>query len=87
MICCPRHLLYLTVSELVIGFLAPFSHGSKIIFREDLFDAVVTFDSTQNSMVSALLSVSTMSPAMLERKRAQNFDTSTLRSTGLAMSA
>ena len=54
---------------LVMGFLASFTHGSKLVFPCDQFDANQTLDVIYSEKCTALLEVPTMFVAMLEANK------------------
>lgn len=74
-VCCPCPLFH--CFGLVIGFLASFCSGSKIVFPSPTFDVNSTLDAVVKEKATALLGVPTMFLSMLEalKKSPQQIDT------------
>lgn len=74
-VCCPCPLFH--CFGLVIGFLASFCSGSRIVFPSPTFDVNSTLDAVVKERATALLGVPTMFLSMLEalKKSPQQIDT------------
>lgn len=66
-----------------MGFLGAFTHGAKIVFPSDQFDAERVVDAIAAEKCTALLGVPTMFLALLAANDRQRRDTSSIR-TGIA---
>lgn len=66
-LCCPPPLFH--AFGLVIGFMTSFSHGSKIIFPAQTFDAAAAVNALVKEKTTALLGVPSMFLAILEELR------------------
>ena len=80
-VCCPPPLFH--CFGLVMGFLASFCHGSKIVFPSDGFNADQTMEAVVREKATALLGVPTMFMAELESLQRTKHNITTVR-TGLA---
>ena len=80
-VACPPPLFH--CFGLVMGFLASFTHGSRIVFPSDQFNAEQALDAVYKAKCTALLGVPTMFVAILEANKRKNYTIKTVR-TGLA---
>lgn len=80
-VCCPCPLFH--CFGLVIGFLASFCSGSKIVFPSPTFDVNSTLDAVVEEKATALLGVPTMFLSMLEALKNSPRQIDTVR-TGVA---
>ncbi|KIX97674.1 uncharacterized protein Z520_06452 [Fonsecaea multimorphosa CBS 102226] len=83
-ICCPPPLFH--CFGLVIGFLSSFTHGSRIVFPCDQFDADSVLDALEEEKCTALLGVPTMFIAEIEANKAKKYKISSVK-TGLVAGA
>ena len=80
-ICCPPPLFH--CFGLVMGFLGSFTHGSRIVFPCDQFDADQVLDALHHEQCTALLGVPTMFIAAIEANKAKQYKIASVR-VGLA---
>ncbi|KAJ5994656.1 hypothetical protein N7451_010380 [Penicillium sp. IBT 35674x] len=83
-LCCPPPLFH--CFGLVLGMLAVVTHGSKIVFPSETFDAKAVLHAISDEKCTALHGVPTMFEAILSIPKPDNLDTSNLR-TGIIAGA
>ncbi|KIW26173.1 uncharacterized protein PV07_09288 [Cladophialophora immunda] len=79
-ICCPPPLFH--CFGLVMGFLGSFTHGSRVVFPCDQFDADSVLDALNEEKCTALLGVPTMFISEIEANKAKKYKISSVK-TGL----
>lgn len=84
-LCCPPPLFH--CFGLVLGLLAVITHGAKIVYPGETFDAAAVLHAISNERCTAVHGVPTMFESILDhRPRPPHFDTSQLR-TGIIAGA
>ena len=83
-LCCPPPLFH--CFGLVLGLLATITHGGKIVYPSETFDAAACLQAIPNEQCTAIHGVPAMFDSMFELPRPPNFDSHRLR-TGIIAGA